>query len=165
MFNPNADTQDVFRTYLVTVVGQAYNAAGYYLVENALKWASGQYRFVCDFDDGATGMIEYQLLNYVDTEWSGGAPSRFRVMLAREGGDLARRRDLSALVVADFGVAILPSSAHWWTFRTPDELGNTLAEAGHLVIGYGLPWLSGELSPDRELSPDDDPASDAADEE
>ncbi len=148
------DTQNTFRTYLVTVVGQAYNAAGYYLVDNPLKWASGQYRFICDFDDGANGTIEYQLLNYVDNEWSGGAPSRFRVMLSRDG-ESAKRRDLSALVVEDFGVAILPSAAHWWTFGTPDELANALAEAGHLVVGYGLPWLAGDLSPDGDL-PDGD---------
>lgn len=154
MLNPNADSQDLFRTYLVTVVGQAYNAAGYYLVENALKWSSGQYRFVCDFDGGGQGVIEYQLLNYVENEWTSGAPSRFRVMLWREGDELARRRDLSALVVADFGVSILPSAAHWWTFRTPDELANALAEAGHLVVGYGLPWLSGDLSPD-DITPEE----------
>jgi hypothetical protein len=28
-----------------------------------------------------------------------------------------------------------------------DELGKALAEAGHLVIGYGIPWLAGDLVP------------------
>jgi hypothetical protein len=54
---------------------------------------------------------------------------------------------LSALVVEDFGVAILPSANHWWTFQNTQELGNALAEAGHLTIGYGIPFLAGELSP------------------
>ena len=57
----------------------------------------------------------------------------------------AVRRTLSALVVEDFGVPILPSADHWWTFRDVTELGSALAEAGHLVVGYGLPWLSGDL--------------------
>jgi hypothetical protein len=57
------------------------------------------------------------------------------------------RRELSALVVEDFGVAILPSADHWWTFRYIKELGSALAEAGHLVVAYGMPWLAGELSP------------------
>lgn len=151
MFAADADPHDLFRVYLVTVVGQAFNAAGYYLVEAPLKWAGGQFRFVRDFgDDDApdndTGRIEFQLLNYTDNAFSGGAPSRFRVTLGRTG-DSPRSRDLSALVVEDFGVAILPSAAHWWTFRDADELGRALAEAGHLVVGYGLPWLSGDLTP------------------
>ena len=53
---------------------------------------------------------------------------------------------MSALVVKDFGVAILPSADHWWTFRDMNELGTALAEAGHLVVAYGMPWLAGELS-------------------
>jgi hypothetical protein len=57
------------------------------------------------------------------------------------------RRDLSALVVEDFGVGILPSAAHWWSFTQTAELGQALAEAGHLVVGFGMPWLSGDLDP------------------
>ena len=60
---------------------------------------------------------------------------------------LSSAGDLSQLVVEDFGVAILPSSDHWWQFSNTDELGKTLAEAGHLVIGYGMPYLSGDLEP------------------
>ena len=57
------------------------------------------------------------------------------------------QRTLSALVVDDFHVDILPSADHWWTFSNTDDLGRALAEAGHLVIGYGMPWLAGELEP------------------
>jgi len=103
------------------------------------------------------GVIEYQLLAYTDTQWASGMPSRFKVTLIRAdnaGGmpsdhaDYARR-DLSALVVQDFGVAVLPSADHWWTFKTQDELSKGVAEAGHLSIGYGIPWLAGELLPDN----------------
>lgn len=146
MFDAQNDTHDLFRTYLVTVVGQAFDAAGYTLVHAPLKWAGGQFRFVRDFGDADTGTIEFQLLRYTENAFSGGAPSRFRVTLHRSG-DSPRSRDLSALVVQDFGVAILPSAAHWWSFRDADELAHALAEAGHLIVGYGLPWLSGDLTP------------------
>jgi hypothetical protein len=54
---------------------------------------------------------------------------------------------LSELVVGDFGVNILPSADHWWTYSDTDSLGHALAEAGHLAVGYGMPWLAGELEP------------------
>jgi hypothetical protein len=142
------DPQEFFRTLLITVVGQAYSAAGYQLQETPIQWTGGLYRFEKTFDsgsaDGLTAVIEYQHLAYHDTEWSSGMPSRFRVNLSRSDG---LRRDLSALVVEDFGVAILPSASHWWNYRDTQSLGNALAEAGHLVIGYGMPWLSGDLTP------------------
>ncbi len=139
------DPQEYFRTLLVTVIGQAYRAAGYELQETPIQWAGGLFRFERLLDNGLTAVIEYQHLAYYDTEWSSGMPSRFRVALSRSDG---LRRDLSALVVEDFGVAILPSAAHWWNYRDTHTLGQALAEAGHLVIGYGMPWLSGELNPD-----------------
>jgi hypothetical protein len=92
----------------------------------------------------------------VDSEWLSGEPSRFRVTVTRtdqlnptmkSDHDQYIRRDLSALVVEDFGVAILPSANYWWAFQNTQELGNALAEAGHLTIGYGIPFLAGELSP------------------
>ena len=80
--------------------------------------------------------------------WSSGAPSRFRVELTRASErDGAVVRSLSRLVVEDFGVKILPAADHWWSYRDTDSLGKALAEAGHLIVGYGLPWLAGELSP------------------
>lgn len=136
--------QDNFRLILLTVVGQAFAAAGYTLQERPVQWEGGLFRFVKTFADGDTGVIEFQLLAYADTAFSSSQPSRFRVMLNR-GERL--RRDLSALVVADFGVAILPSADHWWTFSNTQKLGHALAEAGHLAVGYGIPWLAGELVP------------------
>lgn len=135
------DPQAYFRVLLTTVVGQAFSAAGYQLQDQPMQWAGGQYRFT---QRELTTAIQFQHLLYRDTEWSSGQASRFRVILIRSDGS---QRDLSALVVEDFGVAILPSARHWWMYRNTQELGHALAEAGHLIIGYGMPWLSGDLIP------------------
>jgi hypothetical protein len=137
--NTSESLQEYFRLILLTVVGQAFGAAGYALEERPTQWAGGLFRFVKSLDNEQNSVIEFQLLAYANAE---GAPSRFRVTLVRADGV---RRTLSALVVEDFGVAILPSADHWWQFRDVTELGKALAEAGHLVVGYGLPWLSGDL--------------------
>ena len=142
--------QEYFRVLLLTVVGQAYTAAGYMLEDKPMQWAGGLFRFVKPLPDGDYAFIEYQLLVYADTLWASGNPSRFRVNLIRAGqpnpaAASAVRRTLGALVVEDFGVGILPSAKHWWEFRNTDQLGKALAEAGHLAIGYGIPWLAGDL--------------------
>jgi hypothetical protein len=145
----NQTPQEYFRVILFTVVGQAFGAAGYTLEERPMQWAGGRFRFVKTLEDGLYGFIEFQALTYVDSEWSSGQPSRFRITLIR--GDSKHpqylNRSLSALVVEDFGVAILPSADYWWTYSDTESLGKALAEAGHLVIGYGIPWLAGDLVP------------------
>jgi hypothetical protein len=151
----NQSPQEYFRLILVTVVGQAFSAAGYMLEERPMQWAGGLFRYSKPLPNGLYAFIEFQLLAYVDSEWSAGQPSRFRVTLIRSDSPavapsthaLYMRRTLSALVVQDFGVAILPAADHWWTFRDTESLGHTLAEAGHLAVGYGMPWLAGELAP------------------
>jgi hypothetical protein len=149
-------SSDYFRLILLTVVGQAFSAAGYVLEDSPVQQAGGLFRFVKALDNGLYGFIEFQLLNYIDSQWSSGVPSRFRVMLVRSDQTSATapsrhpryaRRTLSALVVDDFGVAILPSADHWWTFASTEQMGKALAEAGHLIIGYGMPWLYGDLVP------------------
>ena len=108
-----------------------------------------------DFQDGYYGLIDFQALVYSDTMWSAGAPSRFKVQLTRSpdrhgmASDSAgyATRGLGQLVVEDFAVAILPAADHWWSFQDTDSLGAALAEAGHLIIGYGIPWLAGDLVP------------------
>jgi hypothetical protein len=147
----SSSPQEFFRLILVTVVGQAYNAAGYRLEESAIQWAGGQYRFMKKWESGLYTFINYQHLAYAEPN-----PSRFRVSLVRTDkpnptsisahADFMRKT-LSELVVKDFGVAILPSADYWWTYRGVDELGKALAEAGHLAVGYGMPWLAGELIP------------------
>ncbi|MGQ9889163.1 MAG: hypothetical protein ACUVSX_11835 [Aggregatilineales bacterium] len=142
---------DYFRALLLTVVGQAFAAAGYHLEERPAQWAGGLFRFTADLGSGVRGGIAFQLLAYTDTEWSSASPSRFTVTLSRRappGAALpSAERALSRLVVDDFGVAILPSADHWWLFSGTEELGRALAEAGYLTVGYGLPWLSGDLLP------------------
>jgi hypothetical protein len=134
--------QEYFRTILLTVVGQAFSAAGYSLNERPVQWAGGLFRFSKPLD-GATATIEFQMLGYADM------PSRFQVILSRTPGRLpAVRRTLAALVYEDFGVPILPSADHWWTYVNVDQLGRALGEAGSLAVAYGMPWLSGELTPD-----------------
>jgi len=148
--------QEYFRLLLLTVVGQAFTAAGYTLEEHPTQWAGGLFRFAKPLEDGLTGFIEYQLLAYTDTSWASRNPSRFRVTLTRTDQAAPRlpsthpyfvQRDLGTLVTQDFAVAILPGADYWWTFTNTDELGKALAESGHLVIGFGMPWLSGELQP------------------
>ena len=141
--------QDYFRTLLRTVVGQAFDAAGYKLQRAPMQWAGGKYRFVKTFEDGAQAWIDFQVLVYSDTEWSSGKSSRFTVKLGRAPKDSTPpvARSLSQLVVGDFGVSILPSADHWWSYRDTDSLAQSLAEAGHLIVGYGMPWLAGELEP------------------
>ena len=147
--------QDYFRTLLRTVVGQALDAAGYRFQTTPLQWAGGKYRFAKAFDDGLFGLIDFQVLVYSDSMWSSGAASRFRVQLTRSANRSGKAsvhagyatRSLSQLVVGDFGVGILPSTDYWWSYRDTDSLARGLAEAGHLTVGYGLPWLAGDLMP------------------
>lgn len=128
-----------FRLLLLTVLGQALGAAGYELTEDAVAEAAGRFRFAA----AGERRIEFQLLAGTASEWAPQMPSRFRVTLIRGG----RSRGLAALVVEDFSVAILPSADHWWSWRDSSEAGAALAEAGHLLVGFGLPWLAGELKP------------------
>ena len=143
--------QDYFRTLLQTVAGQAFAAAGYHLENAPIQWAGGKMRYTKRLADGSCAAIVFQALATTDTAWSRGAPSRFRVELAlSRDGHTIDSRSLSRLVVDDFGVKILPSADHWWAYSDTDSLGKALAEAGHLVVGYGMPWLSGELVPPGE---------------
>jgi len=138
-----------FHKLLLTVVGQAFAAAGYIPEENPIQQAGGLFRFQKQLDAETTALIEFQLLVYTDTAWASGKQSRFRVNLRREGNKPVSRL-LSALLVEDFGVLILPSADHWWTFRDPASLGHALAQAGQLAVGYAIPWLDGELHPPNQ---------------
>ena len=147
--------QAYFQTLLRTVLGQAFSAAGYQLQGTPWQAAGGKFRFVKALPDGFFAFIDFQVLAYSDTMWSAGAPSRFKAQLtrARDRHGLASdapgfvTRGLSQLVVEDFGVAILPAADYWWAFHDTDSLGKGLAEAGHLIVGYGMPWLARELVP------------------
>ena len=132
-----------FRMLLLTLLGQALTAADYALEEDEVSQASGRFRFHHLGSANKERAIEFQLLAGVANEWAPQMPSRFRVTLIRAD----QRRTLGALVVTDFDVPILPSAEHWWDWRDSVGLGAALAEAGHLLVGYGIPWLAGELEP------------------
>lgn len=160
MVQERQSQQEYFRTILMTVVGQAFDAGGYHLKQAPLQWAGGKYRFTKELANGLYGLIDFQVLIYANNEWSSGMPSRFQVQLTRSDDQHGKptahddyaARTLSRLVVEDFGVKILPSVDHWWTYRDTDSLGKGLAEAGHLIVGYGMPWLSGDLMPPQDGS-------------
>jgi hypothetical protein len=145
--------QAYFGMILHTVVGQAFGAAGYSLEDSPTQQAGGRFRYAKTLENGLNGFVEFQMLHYIE-----GSPALFKVTLTRTDQPTPAlpsqhpkyaQRDLSALVVEDFGVNILPSADHWWQFRDTASLGKALAEAGHLVVGYGIPWLAGELQPPK----------------
>jgi hypothetical protein len=150
----SGDPQAQFGMVLHTVVGQAFEAAGFRLADSPTQQAAGLFRYVAQAEAGAYAglylLIEFQMLYYTE-----GRPARFHVVLARAAQPDGRmrgavgevRRDLAALVVEDFGVAVLPSASHWWSYAHMDALGRALAEAGHLVVGFGIPWLRGAIEP------------------
>lgn len=161
-FEERQSLQDYFRTIMHTVVGQAFSAAGYELKDEPISWLGGRFRYVKALDDGLSAYIEFQVLVYNENTWAEKQPSRFRVNLVRSdkpGGKVSQHEKylkctLSQLVVTDFGVNILPSADHWWRFSDVDSMGKALAEAGHLIIGYAIPYLAGDLSPDDNQSDD-----------
>ncbi|MEM9951463.1 MAG: hypothetical protein AAF846_07680 [Chloroflexota bacterium] len=161
-FEERQSLQEYFRTIMHTVMGQAFTAAGYALKEEKQRWLGGRFRYVKSLDNDFTAYIEFQVLVYNDNAWSGQQPSRFRVNLIRSdqvGGKPSQhpnymQRTLSQLVVTDFGVNILSSPDYWWQFSNTDSLGKALAEAGHLIIGYGIPYLQGDLSPEDTQTDD-----------
>lgn len=144
-----------FKMILQRVVDGAFVAAGYALQDEPLQWLSGSFRYRKPLDETWAGWVIFQLLVYTDTAWSPRRPSCFRVQLVRTDQPNAAKsaapryasRLLSALIVEDFGVPALPSADYWWPFTDLHTLGHALAHAGKLTIGYGLPWLSSELTP------------------
>jgi len=161
-FEERQSLQDYFRTIMHTVVGQAFSAAGYELKEEPMNWLGGRFRYVKALEEGLSAYIEFQVLVYNDNAWTGKQPSRFRVNLVRSdkpGGKVSQHEQyvkctLGQLVVDEFGVNILSSAEHWWSFTHTDSLGQALAEAGHLIVGYAIPYLAGELLPPDKKTDD-----------
>lgn len=147
--------QEHFRLILLTVVGQAFERAGYLLDDAPTAWAGGLFRFRKTLNTGPyaglIAIIEFQFLYYTE-----GRPALFRVHLIRtDQTDVnaasrhvdSARKLLTELVVRDFRVPIVPSVDHWWSYRDINAMGRALGEAGSLAIGYGMPWLDGSLLP------------------
>lgn len=145
--------QDSFGQLLQMVVGEAFTAAGYKLQNNPTHQSRGLFRFQKALDDDISAYIEFQLLYY-----PGGGPSRFRVNLLRNRGPDARITSnddkrveiaLTKLLWEDFDVQQLSGPDHWWLFNNSYDLGHAIAEAGKLIIGFGMPWVEGTLKPDQ----------------
>jgi hypothetical protein len=137
------------------VVGQAFTALGYTLQTNPTHQARGLFRYAKALDDEISTYVEFQVLYY-----QSGVPSRFRINLLRNTGSDARSPSdysekidtaLAKLIWDGFGVRQLTGPAHWWTFRDPNELAYAVAEAGKLLIGFGIPWLEGKLNLSDEV--------------
>ena len=163
----NAEGNQEFGVYLHLVLGQAIQAAGYEKQINEISEYAGkfiywkQYTAETPMLQGLYAFIEFQNLNYVTSEWAPEAISRFTVFLTRSDAALPNLKSddpdyahcmLSELVVRDFSVGILPSAIYWWPYREHAGLCNALAEAGHLLVGYGIPWLDEQLlPPDQDI--------------
>lgn len=158
----NQERNQEFGFYLHLVLGQAIQAAGYDKQTNEINEFSGKYIYCKQFTDatptlqGLYAFIEFQNLIYVASEWAPNAVSRFTIFLTRSDSELPYLGSedpdyaqcmLSELVVRDFSVDILPTARHWWLYREHTELCDALAEAGHLLVGYGIPWLDEQLFP------------------
>ena len=141
-------SETAFKEALITVLGQALEAAGYTLEENPVQWSAGYFRFHRQTPDGITLQVAFQVLTHPDY------PSRFRVSLrrARLQGKTPESAPaeitLARLLWDVFGVHVLPQADYWWEYRGSRTLGDALIESGKLLIGYGLPWLDGTLAPD-----------------
>lgn len=143
-------TQQFFQEALVTALGQALGAAGYGPEENPVQWNGGLYRFRRRLGERLELWVMYQLLAHPDYF------SRFQVVLQRvplageaRGPALgAARISLPRLLWDVFAVRVLPGPDHWWAFHDVHTLGDGLLESGKLLIGYGLPWLDGSLTPE-----------------
>ena len=139
----NQTKPDAFSALIQTVIGQAFTAAEYHYQPNPIQEIGGRIRYTKTSNNETTYVIDFQVLQFTENAWAQ-SNSRFRVELRRLGND-ATFKTLSGLVVNDFAVGILPSADHWWQFSDEQSAGYALAEAGHLLFGYGIPWLEGNL--------------------
>lgn len=136
---------EVFKDALLRVTGQAFQAAGYELVNDAVQEVSGLFRFRRPLGNGWHAFIEFQLLRYQDTP-----TARFRVNLARsrglspqEGRDApgTLHAPLTQVLWHIYGLRDTPGPDYWWEFTSYAELAQALAEAGRLALTYGRVWL------------------------
>ena len=141
-------TAEAFRQALLTVQGQALEAAGYHLQSQPLQWNAGLFRF-SRRDAEHLLIVDYQLLVHPEQA------ARYQPRLRRASGPVATSLavatspadaiSLPRLVWDGFGVRVLPAADYWWSFADAPVLAEGLLEAGKLLVGYGLPWLDGSL--------------------
>jgi hypothetical protein len=155
----------VFKEALLHVTGQAFEAAGYELVGDAVQEAAGLFRFRRPLGEGWYAFIEFQLLLYRDTP-----ATRFRVNLARshglspkagrkvgserektdakgakegsaKGEPGALNAPLTQVLWHVYGLRDYPDPEYWWEFTSYPELAQALADAGRNALTYGRVWL------------------------
>lgn len=158
----NPEMNQEFGMYLDLVLGQALQAAGYIRNMNDIQENMGKFVYLKapETEKEPRGKphlyIEFQNLTYISSEWAPNAASRFTVFLGRQDDEDSQGKSpvesstrcmLSELVVREFSVSILPTETHWWLYQEPTEMCQALSEAGHLLVGYGIPWLAEELKP------------------
>ena len=133
-----------FGKTVLTVVGQALEAAGYIFQSYPLFTDHGLFRFRKDLDERVSLCVEFQFLSYP------GGPARFRVNLLRQrtidgrSRPTSEEKTLCRLLWDEFGVQQLGRRDYWWTFTSQSDLTDTLAEVSKLIFEYAIPWLEGK---------------------
>ena len=75
--------QDYFRLLLLTVVGQAFTAAGYTLEERPAQWSGGLFRFTKPLENTMSAFIEYQLLAFENEGHGIDRPENLKILYTR----------------------------------------------------------------------------------
>jgi hypothetical protein len=134
---------ETFLAVVQHVLGQTFQAGGYELESDPMRQGRGLFRWGKPLAEGRYAYIEFQLLHHPDL-------SRFGVKLiqsdqANAATPSPQRHEMAlpVLVWEHFGVQLLPSLDHWWAYRQPQDLAQSVLEAGQLLFGYGVPWLEG----------------------
>ena len=137
-----------FKESLVRVVGKVLDAAGYQLEDNPLQQARGLIRYykpLQHLGEDVYGFLEWQLLAFEESPIA-----RFQLTLLRNRGleartvtDYSHRAEqaLPWIIWHVFNARVVPADDSWWDFRNGNELLQALANAVHLLFGYGIPWL------------------------
>lgn len=139
MFYDPAKTH-YFKEMVLTITGQAFDAAGYVLDSDELAQARGLVRFgkpLPELGEQALARVGWQLLAFEQSPFA-----RFRINLSRLNTHQKDvERTLSDVIWNEYEARVLPSAEYWWEFRSSDELPHALSHAGKLLFGYGIPWL------------------------
>jgi hypothetical protein len=153
MFYDPAKTR-YFKETLLAVAGQAFDAAGYLLEDNAMHQIRGLARFrkaLPMLGNDVHGFVEWQLLAFEQSPLA-----RFQINLIRNQGLAARaatgfihrdERSLAWVIWHVFNARILPGDDYWWSFHDGAALAHELATAGRFLFGYGIPWLEMRREP------------------
>ncbi|PJF40886.1 MAG: hypothetical protein CUN55_12255 [Phototrophicales bacterium] len=144
----NIEETGRFMQMILTIVGQALNAAGYNLEQDQLQQQRGLVRFqkpLENLGEDVYGFVEWQLLAFRQSP-----VSRFQITLLRNQGRIARaktlyehqdEKTLSWVMWHVFDAKLLPNDDAWWEFQDVSQQTHAIATAGRALFGYGIPWL------------------------